>query len=392
MLVWEYTGPLEDEAVPTVLTELSVSDEAYIDGIAVGVDPHQIAEEDAPDEVIPTVHPDTLANLSLLGTKGLCEDQTQTGIGNNMPCSQAKNWCNAAGELGVAVRGACPHSCGLCTEAYGWMPCYPHACGPGGGPWTTKQGNLVYVNYYYENLDSNRRAAFERAKDEWESKTCVRFTYSSATPRMRITVTNEGSCSAGVGFPGSEGTRDLNLGWCNTVSHWGNVAHEIGHALGMNHEQNRPDGPGQTYTPAGYKGPYLNVKWHNIEAAWRPQWEGSKRSYYGSQTAGYAAYDYGSLMHYPLGDDADATNSAFQSVPGQRSELSDGDVRQIQDMYQCGGSASQPAPAPAPAGSTGSTTSVSCGNHNAASCAECEQGHGESWCNGDCSWRDGSCQ
>jgi hypothetical protein len=188
----------------------------------------------------------------------------------------------------------------------------------------------------------------------------------------------------------------------------------------------------------------LSVKWHNIEAAWRPQWEGSKRSYYGSQTAGYAAYDYGSLMHYPLGDDADATNSAFQSVPGQRSELSDGDVRQIQDMYQCGSSAPQPAPAPtpgpapagcvdstenpwgqscaawlaqgacatssgirehckvscqqcsapapAPAGSSGSTTTVSCGNHNAASCAECTQGNGESWCNGDCSWRDGRCQ
>ena len=68
-----------------------------------------------------------------------------------------------------------------------------------------------------------------------------------------------------------------------------------------------------------------------------------------------------------------------------------------------------------------STSSVSCGTHNASSCAECPQvsplrsarlmflflmkmcsefhvcrfsyfqGHGESWCNGECRWRGGAC-
>merc|ERR1719277_1644187 len=178
----------------------------------------------------------------------------------------------------------------------------------------------------------------------------------------RVTITDYNSCSAVVGYPGSAGTRDVNLGWGNTVSHWGNVAHEIGHALGMNHEQNRPDGPAATYTPAGYKGPYLTVNWNNIDAAWRPQWEGSKRSSIGSMTANYAEYDYGSLMHYPLGDDAVANNPVGQLVPGQRSELSASDVAQIADMYQCGAPAPGPAPpaaaapsGPAPSGCEDST-------------------------------------
>ena len=35
---------------------------------------------------------------------------------------------------------------------------------------------------------------------------------------------------------------------------------------------------------------------------------------------------------------------------------------------------------------------VSCGQHKADSCAACAQGHGKSWCNGDCQWCNGICQ
>ncbi len=36
-------------------------------------------------------------------------------------------------------------------------------------------------------------------------------------------------------------------------------------------------------------------------------------------------------------------------------------------------------------------TGVACGGHLATSCDQCPRGHGASWCNGDCEWRDGSC-
>ena len=38
------------------------------------------------------------------------------------------------------------------------------------------------------------------------------------------------------------------------------------------------------------------------------------------------------------------------------------------------------------------TKRVSCGNHEAPSCADCPQGNGAVWCNGECSWSNGMCQ
>ena len=42
-------------------------------------------------------------------------------------------------------------------------------------------------------------------------------------------------------------------------------------------------------------------------------------------------------------------------------------------------------------GTPGDGTTVSCGNHEAATCSECPQGNGAAWCNGDCTWQDDEC-
>ena len=39
----------------------------------------------------------------------------------------------------------------------------------------------------------------------------------------------------------------------------------------------------------------------------------------------------------------------------------------------------------------GGGVGVSCGNHEADSCAGCPQGNGHHGCNGDCHWIQGSC-
>jgi hypothetical protein len=47
---------------------------------------------------------------------------------------------------------------------------------------------------------------------------------------------------------------------------------------------------------------------------------------------------------------------------------------------------------PAPAPVVSPTTNVSCGGHYASSCAECPQGNGAAWCNGECIWINDQCQ
>jgi len=43
------------------------------------------------------------------------------------------------------------------------------------------------------------------------------------------------------------------------------------------------------------------------------------------------------------------------------------------------------------AGFTQVTALVSCGNHKAPTCAQCPNGNGKYWCNGECVWEAGEC-
>lgn len=254
-------------------------------------------------------------------------------------------------------------------------PCWPGNCGAGKGPWKTRtstspvpgQGGsgdweeYVTIDFMFEDtaakkspeaeaiVDNGRKEVFRRAVKEWRTHTCINLmekpNCDASRYCARVGVFAKASCYVmGMGQPGNwdknQGYPRINLGFCNTMRNLGNVVHEIGHLLGMNHEQKRADAA-QSYLG---KPAHLKMHWENIPSRWEPQWRPDMESYVGSSDQGagdvehgYSPYDFGSIMHYPLGDNADTipANAANTFRIGQRKALTEGDIEQINDIYQC---------------------------------------------------------
>jgi len=255
------------------------------------------------------------------------------------------------------------------TSAPGWQrPCWPHACGAG-EPWRQRQASAPegvedlwqeYVPIRYTwgpAVDSERKQAFRAAADAWRARSCINLIEEDrpALPYVLVGVYDTGSCWATRGFPGEGHEARINLGRCNSMLHIGSMIHEIGHVLGMNHEQKRPDAASNYHG----KGPHIRLFWDQIPSDWRSEYVEDASSYTGSANdgegdphTGYAVYDFESIMHYPA-------NGRFETIPresanlvGQRRRLSHGDVQQILDMYQCKARQMGLTPAPAPAPSS----------------------------------------
>jgi len=238
-------------------------------------------------------------------------------------------------------------------------------CGPA-TPWPLRSSSppanlpdewqeYVEVPFFFSaRLDNNRKEAFREAVRRWRSKTCIvlKEVKSTARPNSEVGLFASDSCYVtGLGYPGKNGLRRVNLGWCNSMRYVGSMVHEIGHLVGMNHEQKRPDA-GKAYHG---QGPYLKLFWNNIPSKWVYQYVPDAKSYVGSANdgpgdphVGYADYDFGSIMHYPGGKEFDTIPANKESLIGNRKELSAGDVEQILDMYQCKQRGSGPRPTPRP--------------------------------------------
>jgi hypothetical protein len=153
----------------------------------------------------------------------------------------------------------------------------------------------------------------------WQSKTPLQIV-PRAGEADYVRFVNGGGCSSWVGRQG--GRQDIVLG---SGCSMGNAIHELGHAIGLWHEQSRED-----------RNSFVQINFQNIETG--------KESNFTQQINDgddLGAYDYGSMMHYgptAFSKNGQPTIVAIQPIPsgvvmGQRVALSNGDVAGVKLMY-----------------------------------------------------------
>ncbi len=172
-------------------------------------------------------------------------------------------------------------------------------------------------------IDANLpdQARVTNAIRHWQERTNVRFIPRNAGNAQSypdfVTFRPGTGCSSPVGKQGGEQFVTLEAA-CST----GNTIHEIGHAVGLWHEQSRED-----------RDTFVTINWANIQ-------DGRAHNFNQHITDGddLGAYDYGSIMHYGAFDfsrngQATITVLTAGAVIGQRNALSNGDINAIFTLY-----------------------------------------------------------
>jgi astacin len=155
------------------------------------------------------------------------------------------------------------------------------------------------------------------AIDHWNTRTPLKLLPRVAETDYVRFVPTSGACASSAGRVGGAQTIILDEAGCSL----GAVIHEIGHALGLLHEQSRAD-----------RNTWLTLLYENIDSVTYSQFSQTRTA----RDVGY--YDYGSIMHYPTVAFSLLNKIVEETIPpgipiGQSVGLSAGDIDNISRIY-----------------------------------------------------------
>ncbi|XP_068449913.1 hatching enzyme 1.2-like [Clinocottus analis] len=169
-----------------------------------------------------------------------------------------------------------------------------------------------------DSFSSSEKTQIENAISAFHMSTCIRFV-TRTDQTDYISIVKQTGCWSFLGRIGAGQELSLGAGCIQK----GIIQHELIHALGFWHEQNRND-----------RDAFVKIRFENIQ-------EGREGNFALRETNNLdVPYDYGSVMHY--GPKAFSNNSLDTIVPldssaqiGQRDGMSENDILKINKLYVC---------------------------------------------------------
>jgi hypothetical protein len=185
-------------------------------------------------------------------------------------------------------------------------------------PRTWPKGVVYYR--FSDRLNATMRERVQRAMAAWERRTVVRFEHAGPDREAFVLIVpfDEPYCRANIGYTG--GRTHM---WLNSVCSVGLIKHELGHTLGLHHEQSRED-----------RNEHVKILWDNI----KPGYKGNFYRYRFGRDVG--PYNIDSIMQYSSfafsrnGRPTIVRRDDGTPFGGYRTKIHDLDARGINRIYE----------------------------------------------------------